>query len=277
MFAAGDVITKFIYLTGVPPLFVFKLRLVVATLVLLVGCLIFAPAKLKIAKRDILRYAILSLVGFSGFIGCAMVAVSMINVGLAVFLQYLAPALIVLYYWLLHKQRPANYVLIAIAMTIIGGLLMLFVQNSTIKINLLGVALGLASAILYGFNTVYGKKLSYSYAPITTLFYSVAFAAVVWVFLPVGKVSWDVIMLPPIWMYLYVIICYTILPYGLFYLAVHFLPPANVTVTASLEPVLASVIAFVFLHELMTLPQIIGGALVLGAVILLQYGAVKRK
>lgn len=274
LLGGGGAVTKYIYNSGVPPIFLLKIRLVSATFVLFVILRFFAPGYLKIRRSDILHFALLGIVGFSGFIACAMIAVSKISVGLAVFLQYLSPAMIVLFLRFYKNQRFDKIITLAVVMSVCGGLLMIFSQPST-KTGLIGILLGLASAVLYSYNALKGKALSLKYRPLTTIFYSFTFATVFWIFVPVD-VDWHVVAAPPLWMYLYVVICYTLLPYGLFYVGVHYLPPANVGVTAATEPVIAAVVAYLTIGETMGMLQVVGGLVVLSATILLQVHEVRK-
>ena len=274
MLGGGGAVTKFIYNSGVAPIFLLKIRLVCATIVLFAIFRIFAPHYLKIKRKDIWHFALLGIVGFSGFIACAMIAVSKISVGTAVFLQYLSPAMIVLYQQFFRHERYDKVVKIAVTISVCGGLLMIFGQQSS-QNGLLGIIFGVASAVLYSYNTLKGKVMSAKYRPMTTIFYSFLFAALFWLFVPVA-VDWHALYTPPMWMYAYLIICYTLLPYGLFYIGVHYLPPANVGVTAATEPVIASIVAYLTLGETMTTLQIAGGVIVLAATILLQVSDVKK-
>ncbi|MEI6287438.1 MAG: DMT family transporter [Bacillota bacterium] len=274
LLGGGGAVTKFIYNSGVPPIFLLKIRLVSATVVLFLVLRIFAPRNLKISRSDILQFALLGIVGFSGFIACAMLAVSKISVGLAVFLQYLSPAMIVLFLRFYKKEHFDNIIQLSVILSVCGGLLMIFAQPPT-SAGLLGIVLGIASAILYSYNTLKGKAISRKYRPLTTIFYSFAFAALFWLFVPT-EINWQLVAIPPLWMYLYVIICYTLLPYGLFYVGVHYLPPANVGVTAATEPVIAAVVAYFTIGESMGLLQVVGGLIVLAATILLQIHEVKK-
>ena len=274
LLGGGGAVTKFIYNSGVPPIFLLKIRLVSAAIILFLILRIFAPRYLKIRRKDILHFALLGIVGFSGFIACAMVAVSKISVGLAVFLQYLSPAMIVLFLRFYKKERFDKIIQLSVIMSVGGGLLMTFAQPPT-STGLVGIALGIASAVLYSYNTLKGKSLSLEYRPLTTIFYSFVFAALFWVFVPT-EINWQVVAIPPLWMYLYVIICYTLLPYGFFYVGVHYLPPANVGVTAATEPVIAAVVAYFTIGEAMGILQVVGGLIVLAATILLQIHEVKK-
>ncbi len=156
-----------------------------------------------------------------------------------------------------------------------GGLLMIS-SYSFSTLNNFGIAIGIMSAILYSFNILKSKSLSKKYKPFTIIFYSFLFASLIYLFVPVS-INWQNITIVPLWMYVYVIICYTLLPYSLFYVGVHYLPPTNVAITAAIEPVIAAIIAFITLGELMERLQIIGGVAILTATFIIQIYEIKKE
>ena len=69
---------------------------------------------------------------------------------------------------------------------------------------------------------------------------------------------------------LYMAACGTILPFGLYLVGINYLRSTQAGVTATLEPIFAGFMAFIFLGESLAALQILGGMLVLAAVIWLQ-------
>jgi drug/metabolite transporter (DMT)-like permease len=74
---------------------------------------------------------------------------------------------------------------------------------------------------------------------------------------------------------LYVAIFGTLLAFGLFFVGVNYIRSTRATITSTLEPISAGIIAFLLLGETLELPQVIGGGLVIAAVVLLQLRAEK--
>ena len=61
-----------------------------------------------------------------------------------------------------------------------------------------------------------------------------------------------------------------ILPFGLYYEGINRIRSTRASITSTVEPIVAGVLSFVFLGEVMGPLQIAGGRLVIGAIILLQ-------
>ena len=65
-------------------------------------------------------------------------------------------------------------------------------------------------------------------------------------------------------------VCGTIFPFGLYFEGVKRIQPTHASITATLEPISAGIIAALFLGEVMAPLQIIGGLIVIGSIIILQ-------
>ncbi|MCX7970636.1 MAG: DMT family transporter [Negativicutes bacterium] len=268
MYGLGGTVLKTLTNSGVPPLFLIKLRLLGTVMVLLVVLWWWRPGWLGIHRRDFWRFIRLGVFGFAAFMASAMTAVSLAGVGMAVFLQFLAPAMVAVYQRFFCRQPLPGAVTLAILLSMAGGFLMVAGQHR-LSDNLAGVGLALLSALCYAYNTVQAKRLSAVYSPVTVLFYGMLVAMVIWLAVPVDF-SWQVVARLPVWMYAYMIVCYTLLPYALFYVGIRHLPPVNAGITAASEPVIAAVVAFFALGEQMGGWQMLGGSLVLAAVVVLQ-------
>ena len=69
---------------------------------------------------------------------------------------------------------------------------------------------------------------------------------------------------------LYIAVFGTIIPFGLFFVGVNHIRSTRATITSTIEPISAGFIAYLFLGEALAPLQILGAALVIGAIILLQ-------
>src|SRR5687767_11983599 len=81
----------------VPALTVVELRLAIASILLWPWLALRRPAALRIARADWPYFLILGLFGVAAVQGTYYYSISRLGVGLSILIQYLAPALIVLY------------------------------------------------------------------------------------------------------------------------------------------------------------------------------------
>ena len=109
------------------------------------------------------------------------------------------------------------------------------------------------------------------YSSWTVLFYSLVCAALVWNVLqpPLGflrrsysPVEWACI--------LYIAVLGTLIPFWLYTEGINLIRSTRASITATLEPITAGLISYLFLGEVMERLQLAGGILVIGSIVLLQ-------
>jgi len=270
LWGVGGTVAKLIFNQAISPFLLVKLRLALSFFVLAAGLFFYRPALLKIAKRDIGYFAILGICGMSAVNFFYYYTIMLTNVATAVFLQYLAPVFMAAYAVFWQKEFLGWFRGGAVILATLGGLLILLGSEDVASIGVVGMASGLVSAVFMAFNTVFGQRGVRKYHPVTALLYSIGFGALFWWIIPPYGWAAGIITTAHIGLLVYVVIFSTIIPFLLYFIGMRYLPPANVGITACMEPVWASLVAYWVLGETMSFLQVTGGALVVVAVILLQ-------
>ena len=72
------------------------------------------------------------------------------------------------------------------------------------------------------------------------------------------------------WQIAQVVVIATLIPFALTLAAVRLIPAARVGLTATFEPVVAALAAWIVLGERLDPPQVLGGVVVLGAIVIAQ-------
>ena len=72
------------------------------------------------------------------------------------------------------------------------------------------------------------------------------------------------------WWILYIGVMGTLVPFGLCLEGINLIRSTRASITATLEPITAGIISYIFLNEIMEVLQITGGILVIASIILLQ-------
>jgi drug/metabolite transporter (DMT)-like permease len=137
--------------------------------------------------------------------------------------------------------------------------------------NLLGILGGLTSAVAFAGYSLLGERAMHRYTPWTVLFYALAFSALTWhvVYPPFTYLHAG--YSPSQWGWIfYISIVGTVLPFGLFFAGINHIRSTRASITATLEPIFAGFLAFIFLGERLLLLQVIGGGMVILAIVLLQ-------
>jgi len=258
----------------VPPLTVVELRLFIASALLLPWMALRDRLAFRVERKDWGYFVILAIFGVAAVQGTYYYSISRLGVGLSILLQYLAPALIVL--WEMVRGRPARpRTTVAILAAMAGtGLLVGGFDARAMGATTLDWAAGFGSAIAFSFYIVYSKRGLAQYSPITVLFYTFLIAGIFWAAV---TPPWKILAAGydrPVWvLFLIIGIGSTLLPFTLFYAGLRRLPAEEAGILATLEPVVAVLIAAVFLGESLRSLQWLGAALVLGATLLVSLQA----
>lgn len=248
----------------VPALTVVELRLLIAVVLLASYLAWRQPAALRINVRDLPYFFVLGLFGVAAIQGSYYHAISTLGVGLAILLQYLAPALIVLFD-LARGVRVRPHLLLAVGGAAIGAALVVGnIHPGSIHARPLDWAVGFGSAFVFAFYIVASKRGLERYAPQTVLLYTFAIAALFWaVITPPWKIfaaGYDA----SLWlMFLALGVFSTLVPFLLFYSGLKSMRPSEVGIIATLEPVVAVLASALFLREGLSALQWLGAAFVL--------------
>ncbi|MEV1067597.1 EamA family transporter [Streptomyces sp. NPDC050263] len=271
-FGGSGVAAKPLIEAGLDPLHVVWLRVTGAALVML---------PLAWRHRALLRTRPALLAGF-GLLGVAGVqafyfaSISRIPVGVALLVEYLAPALVL--GWVRFVQRrPVTRAAALGVVLAVGGLACVVEIWSGLSFDALGLLLALAAAccqVGYFVLSDQGSALGDDAPdPLGVIAYGLLVGALVLTVVarPWGM-DWSVLAHTagmdgaevPAWLLLaWIVLIATVVAYVTGVVSVRRLSPQVAGVVACLEAVIATVLAWVLLGEHLSAPQIVGGAVVL--------------
>lgn len=200
------------------------------------------------------------------------VAVSRIPVAAALVIQYTAPALIVGWTSLTARRLPPREVTGALAAALVGVVLVVDLPGSVSGgVDRLGVLVAISSAVFFASYTVLAERAGGSYGPAGAMFRGFAVAALLWLAYQAPRGIPSELLersnLPEV---LYVGVAGTLLPFLLFTWGLQRVRAERASIAATLEPVIAAVVAWIWLDQTLTGVQVAGGMLVVGAVVSLQ-------
>jgi len=162
--------------------------------------------------------------------------------------------------------------LIALIGATLGCYLVVGAYNIEIlSMNIVGIISGILSAITFAWYAIHGEYGMRRYNPWTVLFYALLFGAVVWNILhpPLEAFMHDYSRVQWLWI-LYIGVLGTLVPFGLYLEGINLIRSTRASITATLEPITAGIISYIFLNEIMEALQITGGIIVIASIILLQ-------
>lgn len=272
MWASSGTASKALFMSGITPFQLVQIRVTLAALFLALALGVFARRLLKIRRADFAYFCFLGGVLLASVQVSYLYTISKMPVAAAILLQYTAPLIVASYSVCFWGERLTPVKVVAVALSLLGCYLVVGGYSlELLKMNRVGTLAGLVSAVLFAAYSLLGERGMHRYPPWTVVFYAFAFAAVTW---NVFQEPFHFVRAgysPEHWGYmLYIALVGTLLPFGLFFVGVNRIRSTRATITSTAEPISAGVIAFLFLGEALEPLQILGGALVIAAIVLLQ-------
>ncbi len=270
---------KFIFNNNIDPFKLVNMRLNLAFIILFIYFVIFDRKKLKITKYDIKNIAALGIVGIAGVQTTYYYTMATLNVSMAIFLQYLAPAIIVLYSIIFKKEKLSKAIAISLLISLLGSSFIIFGRevSGVTPFKSLGIITGIISAFFLSFYTLFCNRCTVRLNAWTVLLYAVGFGALVYWFVSPPWILWRGITLKELTFAVYISIFATIIPFGLYISGLHFLTPSTGSILSMLEPVIATASAYLLLNEKMTVIQMLGGIMIIIAVIVINMYYIKKE
>jgi len=272
LFAISGTAAKFLFNDGITAFQLIQLRTTLAFSGLLIWLCLRYPALLKISLKSLPYFIGLGVFGIGSAQFFYLLAISKINVAAAILLHYTGPVFVAVYVVFVQRQKLRFNITLAIIGTLIGCFLVVGAYNLQLfALNRVGIIAGMLAAVAFAVYSILSEYGMRQYTPGTVLLYGMLFAALMWNILhpPLEAFLQNYSLVQWGWI-VFIGVCGTIFPFGLYFEGVKRIQPTPASITATLEPISAGVIAAVFLGEVMAPLQIIGGLIVIGSIIILQ-------
>jgi drug/metabolite transporter, DME family len=255
---------------GVPPLEVASVRAFLALLgILPVALLRRHPLRrLRAPRRDLPLLIGYGAVGIGLFYFVYLGAIARLPVAVAAALLYTAPAWVVAIAWVMRWEAVRLQRLMPLALVLVGAFLVTGALRALAAVDLPGVAAGLASGAAYAVFTVIGKRIRRRYDVITTFVYAYGVGAVV---LGLAAPPWRPLLDYPDALGILLLMAAgpTLLAVVLFYIGIRHVEASTASMLATIEPVVAALLALAWLGEAIPMSVVAGTALIIGAGLLL--------
>lgn len=267
LFAVSGVMARVLLDDGVSAWHLTELRSGLA-FALLLGWLALGDRELlKVERADVPRLAFLGVFGLAAVQSTYFAAIARLDIGVALTIQYLAPLLILVTLRVVKGRRAAPQLWGACLLSVAGSFLVVkaYDAHGLDGVGLLWAAL---ACVTFAINLTASEKAGETLDARTTLTYGFGFCTLVFL-----------IARPP-WTFPYGIfddaehvalglgvgVVGTLIPFVLVVTALRHLPAARVAVVMTLEPVIASILAWPLLDQVLSAPQVLGVVIVVAAV-----------
>ncbi len=225
-------------------------------------------------KTDLFYFVGTGILSFTFFSWCYMKAINLTSVGVAAVLLYTAPTIVMLLSIVLFKEKMTKKKILVLVMTLCGCGMVTGILEGGFALTPVGFLFGMGSAIGYALYSIFGTfALRRGYNSMTVSFYTFLTASVFMAFCvkPIyviqeitNKGQWPLSIT--------FALMTTVLPYLCYTKGLSCLPASKASVTATIEPVVAAVLGILVFGESITFSKIGGILLVVGAVVLMNFG-----
>jgi drug/metabolite transporter (DMT)-like permease len=284
LWAVNGVVSKVIIESGdVPSQRLTEVRTTGAFLLLFAALALVRPASLRVRRAELPTLLTFGLLGLAFVQWFYFEAISRLDIGVALLIQYVAPVLVALWARFGYHEPVRRRIWAALALSIVGISLLVQLWEG-VTLDGLGVAAALGSAVTFAVYILSAERAVTRRDPVSLVCYGFLLASIFWAVVqplhsfPIERVD-DVVSLLgrledlslPVWLLMtWMVVLGTIVPFALLAASLRHIPASRAAITAMFEPVAATAFAYAWLGESLTAWQLVGALVVLGAIILAQ-------
>lgn len=283
LWAVNGTVSKVILASGISSLRLTQVRMTGGLIGFVLVLVLIAPERLRVRAREL---PFLALFGIGGLVFVQwfyFLAIHRLAIGIALLIEYVAPLLVALWARYVFHEPVRRRIWLALALALVGLALIVNVRHGG-TISSVGVIFALCSAGAYTFYLLLAEHAVGDRDAVSLLAWGFGFGALFWCFVapwwsfPFARVGADVSLLGhlahhhlPVWaLMVFLVVVGTVVPFFLLVSALRHLPATRVGIIAMLEPVVATIVAWLWLGESLGAVQLVGAAVVLGAISLAQ-------
>ena len=242
-------------------------RFMIASLILGAGLLAFRRKWLFLSRKQILISMALGCLGYAVFSSFYLNSIEGLSIPLAVLILFTFPLFVNIGSYVFLKERLSKKQFASLILASIGLLILLwgpmFVESS------IAVVYGFSAAVTYAIYVLVSGQMQKNVNPLASSFY-VILAAGLTLFIfhrpdVTAILNFSEIQILSI---LGLAIICTIGPLTLFLAGMQHIPSSQASVIVMIEPVVATIAAYIFFQETLTVPQMAGALIVLASMFL---------
>jgi drug/metabolite transporter (DMT)-like permease len=283
LFGVNGAVSKVALTSGLSSLRLTEARSAGAFIALTLIALARNPASLKVERRELPRLALFGVVGVAFVQLFYFLAIHRLPVGIALLIQYIGPVLVAIYARTFGHEHVGRRIWLALALSLTGLTLMVQLWRG-VTLDGLGVTFALIAAVVFAVYLLLAEREVQKRESIPLLAWGFFFAVLFWTIVqpwwsfPTSTAARTVSLQGhlsalhlPVWaLVLWVIVLGSAVPFALIVGAMRHITATQVGVTAMLEPVVATVAAWLWLRESLSATQLAGAAVVLVGIALAQ-------
>ncbi|ADB33004.1 protein of unknown function DUF6 transmembrane [Kribbella flavida DSM 17836] len=274
-FGAMAIFGKFGYDAGVGVVDLLLVRFAIAA-ALLLAIAGTTGALRGVPRRSVVAGLALGGIGYATQSGLFFGALERMNASLLALIFYVYPALVTIVAIVLRRERASSRRLAALLIASIGTALVLG-GAATGDLDRWGAALGFGAAVAYTVYILAGDHVGAGTPPVALSALVCTGAACTFAIVSAGHGGPQLDFAPSGWLWLTAIaVVSTVAAILAFFAGMARVGPSTASILSTLEPVVTVVLAAMLFTESLSSVQLLGGACVLGAVLVIQWPQRRR-
>lgn len=283
LFGINGTVAKVALSSGLSSLRLTEARSAGAFLGLAAIALVRSPASLRASRRELPRLALFGAVGVAFVQLFYFLAIHRLAIAIALLIQYLGPLLVAIWARTFGHEHVRRRIWAALGLSLLGLTLMVQLWSG-LSLDGLGVLYAFVGAVAYATYLLLAEREVVARDTISLMAWGFFFATVFWSIVqpwwsfPARVVGRTVSLQGnlagvhlPVWaLVLWIVVLGSIAPFTLIVGALRHVTATRAGVTAMLEPVVATIVAWAWLDESLAASQLAGAAVVLAAIGLAQ-------
>jgi len=258
---------------GINPVTLTALRIFISSVTMLISIILLKRNLLKIKKKDVPQLLVFAILAVALQRITYFYTVDLTTATIAAVLFYTYPIFVTVHASLFLKEKLTFSIILAIVLTFSGvAFVVKAYEAAWLNANLLGLAFGMLTSLLFALYFLMTKKLRNSYTNWTLLLYGDGLGAIA--LTPALCFSFSEIVNYPqqLWLLILVIGLFpSLTAYLLFSYALKYVESSKGSILSVIEPLSAAIFSVTILGERFEPLQIVGVALVLAGIVLLFY------
>jgi len=273
MWGTMGIFGKLAFEYGINPVTLTALRIFISSITMLISITLLKRNLLKIKKKDVPQLLVFAILAVALQRIAYFYTVDLTTATIAAVLFYTYPIFVTVHASLFLKEKLTFSIILAIVLTFSGvAFVVKAYEAAWLNANLLGLAFGMLTSLLFALYFLMTKKLRNSYTSWTLLLYGDGLGAIA--LTPALCFSFSEIVSYPqqLWLLILVIGLFpSLTAYLLFSYALKYVESSKGSILSVIEPLSAAIFSVTILGERFEPLQIVGVALVLAGIVLLFY------
>lgn len=267
LFAVAGAVASNLFHAGVTPVELAQVRAAVA----FTGLLLVPAARRGRGRRLAPRLVVLHGTSLALLTISYYIALDHLSVAVAIVLQYTGPTMVVAWKAARARRRPSLRILLCLLSALSGAALISGVATGHLgSLSLVGVAAGLGGAVLFASYSILSETSADAFGPLGAMLRAWAVTIALWALYGLAF-EWPeralaLELLPQV---LFVSVFGTLASFFLYVWGMERVRAERASIALTLEPVVAALVAWVWLAQSLSAIQVAGGPLVIAAVVAL--------